>query len=197
MLALFLTLVLQADPALQRALDAAVAVPGARVELLSWKGPSCRGPFEVAAIDSSGRVPVRVRGAGCDDWGWATVKLVADAPTLTSPVRTGDSLTGRWVMKSVEVRRGATLLTNVDATATATRTMKAGQVLTSDTVRVGPPPGTPVTVRVLAGGIALEQQGTIIGCATVCASLPTGRRVSGRFEDGVLIVGMTAEGGRL
>jgi hypothetical protein len=193
------TLLLHADPALGRALDAAVAVRGAHVELLAWKGPGCTGAFEVGPVEASGRVPVRVRGADCDGWGWATVSLVAPGAVLTAEVRTGDSLQGKWSPKQFEVRRGVTLLTEIDATATATRAMKPGQPLTVDTVRLGPAPGTPLTVRVTTGGIVLEQRGTAIGCvgAQVCASLPTGRRVSGHLEADVLVVGAVSPGVRL
>lgn len=199
MVTLLLTLALHAAPTLQSALDAAVAGRGAHVELLAWKGPACTGAFEVSSVDASGRVPVRVRGHDCDGWGWATVKLVAPGAVLTTEVRTGDSLQGKWSPKQFEVRRGVTLLTEIDATATATRAMKPGQALTADAVRLGPAPGTPLTVRVSAGGIVLEQRGTAIGCtgAQVCASLPTGRRISGHLEGDVLVVGELRQGARL
>ncbi len=162
------------------------------VELVQWQAPaSCaRGDYEPARIDSSGRVPVRVRGASCEAWGWATVKLTTQALVLTKDVATGASVDGLYVPQRLEFRRGRPPLTTVDPDASATRPLRAGTMLTADVVRVGPPPGSTVTVRVLMGALMLEERGTISACSgdRVCASLPSGKRVEGRMVDGLLLV---------
>jgi hypothetical protein len=197
MIALLVTLVLHADPSLQRALDRAATVPGARVELRSFKAPACRGPWEVPPIEASGRVPVRVRSSRCDEWAWATVKVLAPGAVLSADVRSGEPLLGRWTTAELEVRRGITPLSSVDPSATAARAMRRGQPLTPGTVRLGPSPGTPITVRVLVGGVIIEQRATVASCSNgqVCATLPSGRRVTGALDDGALVV--STEGGRL
>lgn len=191
--------ILSSEPALQRALEAAVAVPHARVELLNWKGPSCRGAYEVTRIDSSGRVPVRVRGARCDEWGWATIRVLAQAAIVTDEVRTGATLDGHWALRELEVRHGMPTLTDIPTGTTASRLLRTGECLTPQVIRVGPPPGSPVTVRVVTGGIIIEQTGVTMPCAPgrVCATLPNGRRLIGRWEQGAIIVDPNEQGGRL
>lgn len=188
--AALLTLILQTAPGLQTALEAAVTVPGARVELLAWQHQGCGGRYEVPPLDASGRVAVRVRGSRCDAWAWATVRLTAHAVVLTLPVKTGDVLDGRWRLGEVELTRGAQRLLLVPPGATATRAMRAGTPLGPDSVRVGPPPGTPLIVRAVAGTIAVEQRAIAAACPGpgACATLPGGKRVSGLLEDGVLVV---------
>ncbi len=195
MLALLCSLIVTTEPALQQALESANAVSGASVELVSWKAPACVGRFEVASpIEGSGRVPVRVRGRRCDDWGWATVKLTLATAELTHDVKPGESLEGAWVLKAHEVRRGFDRVTAVPANATANRPLHRGQPLSLEAIRVGPPAGTPLTVRVKLGGIAIDARGTATSCSggQVCATLPQGKRVRGTLEDGVLVV--SAEG---
>jgi flagella basal body P-ring formation protein FlgA len=184
-------LLVTADPSLQHALEAANAVPGSQLEVLEWKAPPCHGHLEVAAtVDASGRVPVRVRGAGCDAWGWAVVRLTVMSAVATRSLRFGDRLQGAWALERREVHRGNEALTEIAADATANRLIKQGQPIGQDAVRVGPPPGSPITIRVSAGGIAVEQTGTTIPCAGphVCATLPRGKRVMGTLRDGVLVV---------
>jgi flagella basal body P-ring formation protein FlgA len=193
--ALLFSLIVTAEPALQLALERASAVPGATIELISWKAPQCTGRFEVSSVvDASGRVPVRVRGNRCDDWGWATVRLTATTAELTHDVKLGESLDGAWALKTREVKRGVDRVTDVPPNATANRPLRVGQPLTLESIRVGPPAGTPITVRVKLGGIAIEERGTATSCTggLVCAMLPQGKRVRGTLEDGVLIV--SAEG---
>jgi flagella basal body P-ring formation protein FlgA len=132
-----------------------------------------------------------VRGPACDAWGWATIRLFTDALVLTKDLAPGSRLEGALALKRVEYHRGAAPLRSVAAEANAARGLTAGSMLTSDMVRFGPPAGTPVTVRVVAGGLSLEQQGTVIACRgnQVCASLPSGKRVEGQIVAGALLVG--------
>lgn len=198
MTALLLTVVLAAEPALQRALEARCTVSGARVEVLDWRAPRCKGELAPGPVEASGRVPVRVRGARCDEWGWATVRLTVEAPVLTRTVRAGEPLDGAWASRPVEVLRGRQLLgAALPPGITAARPLRAGEPLLASAVRLGPPPGSPILVRVELGGIAVEQPGSVVPCPglAACAVLPGGRRVTGRLESQVLLV--SPEGGRL
>jgi hypothetical protein len=197
MLALVLNALLAADPALLQALEAQVELPGARLQVVDWSAPHCRGEYLPARVEGSGRIPVRVRGPRCDEWGWATVRLQVVVPVLTRSVRSGEALDGAWTTQLVEVHRGRTFLSSVPAGATATRLLRGGEPLSPEGVRAGPPPGTVVTVRVELGGITVEEPGTLVACAgdAICAVLPSGRRVAGRLEGEALVV--SAGGGRL
>jgi hypothetical protein len=196
-LALLASAVLAVEPSLQRALEASLARPEATVEVTDWRAPRCRGEYQPTAFEASGRIAVRVRGARCNEWGWATVRVRTLAPVLTRTVRAGDPLEGSWTLRQVEVLRGRDLVEAVPPGATASRMLKGGEPLSPQGLRTGPSPGTPLTVRVALGGIVVEQTGTTIPCvgAGACAVLPSGRRVTGRLEGGVLLV--PPEGGRL
>lgn len=180
---------LAAAPALEASLQRAVTREGARVELTKWEAPACQGQLLPAPFDASGRVPVRVRGARCDAWGWASVRVYVNAVTLTREVKVNQPVDGAWVVSEVEAR-GEQLAT-LPAGTTAARWLKKGQVVSPADVRTGPKPGTPVTVKVLLGGLSVEQRGTISPCAPheTCATLPSGKKVSGVFVDGTLLVG--------
>jgi hypothetical protein len=200
MLALLSILVLQADPALQRALDAALANAETKATLVEWKAPTCRGRYEVLApIEASGRVAVRIRGATCDQWGWATVLVTGLGAIATRDVRLGEALTGAYEFAEVEVRRGGAPVRSIDPSATSLRALRKGQAVSSESFRVGPPPGAEVTVRATAGAIVVEQKATITPCTggRVCASLPNGRRVTGVMHEGVLELTHDDLGGRL
>ncbi len=183
--------ILAASPltdALQRA-----APSQTQVEVTGWQAPTdCAGnDFEPARVESSGRVPVRVRGPKCEGWGWATVRVFTNALVLTKDVGTGVSIGGAYTTQRVEYRRGTEPLREVDADANAAKLLKAGTMLTPEMVRSGPPIGSALTVRVVMGGLSLEQQGTVIACrgSNVCASLPSGKRVEGKMVSGLLLVG--------
>lgn len=187
-----LTLMIIAASPLTEALQRA-APSQTQVELTQWQGPQdCNGnEFEPARIDSSGRVPVRVRGAKCEAWGWATVRLFTEGLVLTKDIAAGSAIGNAFTSQRIEYRRGAEPLREVDTSANASKALKAGTMLTAEMVRMGPPPGTQTTVRVIVGGLTLEQQGTVMNCrgANVCASLPSGKRVEGRMVAGILVVG--------
>jgi hypothetical protein len=189
--ALFATtlLLLGADAQVEAALQRAVTREGARVELAGWSAPGCRGEATAAPFDASGRVPVRVRGAGCDAWGWAQVRVLVPVVSLTREVKVGDSLDGAWTVAEAEAR-GETL-SSIPTGATAARWLKKGMTPSPADVRVGPKLGTSVMVRVQVGALTLEQRGTISPCSAgaTCATLPSGKKVTGAFVGGALIVG--------
>jgi hypothetical protein len=182
--------VASAPAALQSSLDDALRVPGARLELLTWDSPTnCQGEFQASPVERSGRVAVRVRGQGCDGWGWATVRLWVSAAVSTRDVPAGGSLDGAWALNEVELRQGREVLHAVPEGTTASRGLRAGTTLLREALRLGPPPGTTVRVRLVVGGLALEQQGTISAARDgVCAQLPSGRHLCGVLREGILTV---------
>jgi hypothetical protein len=199
MFAVLAGLILHAASPLLASLESSLTVPSARIEVLDWRPPpSCRGRLETPPVSASGRVAVRVRGAGCDQWGWATVKVLGPAAVLTRPVKSGDSLEGAWRQAEVELRPGRHAIQSIAPGSTATRAMQAGQVLWAESVRSGPSPGTRILVRVVSGGVVIEEMGVVAGCTgeLTCATLPSGRRIAGRFEDGALLVAAGSTGGR-
>jgi flagella basal body P-ring formation protein FlgA len=196
MISILLAVTVNAAPTnLLSALQARVLLPEARVEVLEWREPACRGALEVPPIESSGRVAVRVRGEGCSEWTWATIRLLAKVAVLTRELSTGDALEGAYTMKLEEVRRGRGGLSRIPQGATATRRLRGGQSLTAEMVRVGPPPGSPVTIRLRSAGLEIEQRGTSVACTGMlqsCAVLPGGKHVRGSFENGAITVAMGA-----
>ena len=87
------------DPQLESALQKAIMRSPARVELISWEGPRCKGEFVPAPFENSGRVAVRVKGQKCEAWGWATVKVIVPLAKMIRDVRSGESMDGAWVME--------------------------------------------------------------------------------------------------
>lgn len=190
---LIAALVLSAStPSLEVALQKALMRAPARVEVRSWEAPlRCKGPqFIPAPFDSSGRVAVKVRGKSCEAWGWALVRVIVPVATLIRDVKANESLDGAWAVAEIEVS-GGEVLERVPAGATATRSMRRGGALALSDVRVGPKPGTHVTVRVIVGALSLEQRGTVSPCSglSTCATLPSGKKVAGMWSEGVLVVG--------
>lgn len=164
---------------------------GSRVEVESFSAPGCVATrFEAQPFEASGRVAVRVTGRGCATWGWATVRLFTTQAVVTKDVEAGASLEGMTRIEEREWRPGTSLAPALDG-AMASRRLRAGTVLREMDVRFGPAPGTPVTVRVIVNTIQIEQRGTVVPCSQqVCATLPSGKRVSGTFRDGVLVTGL-------
>lgn len=170
------------------------APQGARVEVVEWSAPACQATrFEPQPFDGSGRVAVRATGRTCSVWGWATVRLFTTQAVLTRTVEAGEALEGAFALEEREWSKGAPAAPKLDG-ATASRRLKSGSVLRELDLRFGPAPGTQITVRLVLKAISIEQRGVIISCGqNVCASLPSGKRVSGAFRDGVLVA--TLEGG--
>lgn len=183
---------------LERALAeaAASAADGAapRVELVRFVPPrDCAGDlataaFDVSPFDASGRVPVRVRGSRCSGWAFATVRVFVRTAVLRRPVATGAPLAGAYGFEELERRGGARGVGDVPEGATATRSLRAGARLTPEALRVGPPLGTALPVRITVGALSVDAPGHVVACpgAGVCAQLANGRRVRGEVIDGVL-----------
>lgn len=186
---LFCLMLGAANPSLEAALQRALTREAATVELTQWDPPRCQGTFAPAPFERSGRVPVRVRGQACEAWGWAQVRVVVPVATLLRDVKAQQSMDGAWTVSQVEAR-GETLA-QVPVGATATRWLRKGMPIAANDVRVGPAPGTAITVRVMLGALSLEQRGTVSPCAgaQTCATLPSGKRVAGELSAGVLVVG--------
>ncbi len=170
------------------------APEGTRVEVSDWSAPNCNANrFEPQPFDGSGRVAVRATGKSCSVWGWATVRLFTTQAVLARTIEAGEPVEGAFTLEEREWSKGAPAAPKLDG-ATASRRLKSGSVLRELDLRFGPAPGTQITVRIVINAISLEQRGVIVSCGQrVCASLPSGKRVSGTFRDGVLVA--TLEGG--
>ena len=178
----------------QRALDAAIAVPRARVAVTAWEPSDACVPerAEVSApIRGSGRVAVRVLGAGCGGWGWAAVRVFAPTVVVEAKVPRGDPLAGKVRSEEREVLPGREPVAAIPEAAVAARTLPAGSVIEARHVRVaGTAPGTSVRVIVRRGALEIEQEARVIPCpgGAVCAQLPGGARVAGRLAGDRLVV---------
>lgn len=191
-----------ADASAAQAVEAALAVPGARVELVGVRttsGAACPTDRVEAMrpVTGSGEVPLRFTGTGpdgraCQGFGWARVHVTAAGLVTSRTVKAGEPLDGAVVPGEVELRSGRSApLSALPRGARAARTLAAGAPVLGDDVRAGPLPGEPVTVVVrIGGGLELAQDGRAVPCARgrACAVLPGGRRVEGRFEDGHLLL---------
>jgi hypothetical protein len=180
-----------ANPSLEAALQRALTREPARVELTSWEAPSrCKGTFAPAPFESSGRVAVRVRGKKCEAWGWAQVRVIVPIATLSRDVKANESMEGAWTVVDGEPRDG-NALSELPNGATATRWLRKGMAVSANDVRTGPKPGSSIMVRVMLGALSLEQRGTVSPCTAneTCATLPSGKKVSGVWNGGMLIVG--------
>lgn len=183
-----LALILAAVPAPLEVALSRLAPQGARIEVTRWESPTCAATtFEPAPFDAPGRIAVRAVGRGCAGWGWATVRMMATVAVVDRPVSAGDPLEGAVRFEEREWTRTASSAPAITG-AVASRRLSPGTVLRSSDLRFGPPPGTSVTVRVVSSGIAIEQRGSIFACPDrVCATLPSGKRISGTFTGGVLL----------
>jgi hypothetical protein len=176
------------DPALQASLQHALTRSSATVSVRSWDAPKCQGRYLPAPFETSGRVAVRVRGQGCDAWGWAEVTVMIPVVTLKRDVRANEALQDACKVETGEAHFG--VMTDLPSGAVAARALKAGHALSEADVRVGPPLGTVITVRLVSGAISVEQRATVSPCSgpNVCATLQSGKRVSGRWADGTLVI---------
>jgi hypothetical protein len=183
------------------ALTAALALPGARVELVRLDPGAPAGCAVASArapqpLTASGRVALQLSGATaagapCDGWAWARVRVVAPALVVARDVADGAPLEGAVTAGEREVLPGRVPLAELPPSATAARALRAGAVLEAANVRSGPRPGEPITVVARVGALAVERPARAVPCARgrACALLPSGQRVEGVLEDGRLVVG--------
>lgn len=196
--ALLLAAAPAAPPVVERALREAVALPGARLELVSFTphGACEAQQAEVAPLSASGTVAVRLQGrtAGgrpCAAAAFAQVRLFGPAWTAVRTLAVGQPLEGATQQADRELRAGHPPAATIPAGAVAARPIPAGAVVEEGHL-LDPAwaPGAPVRVVVRAGAIALAQQGRLVPCAAgrACAVLPSGRRVEGRRGEGELLL---------
>jgi hypothetical protein len=196
---LLLALSLAAAPA---AVDSAVAAAaqGVRAEVVDWRpalasGCAAQRYEALRQVRASGDVPLRIdgtdaRGAACEGWGWARVRAFGPVLVLARAVRAGEPLAPAVVTAEAELAPGRPLVSTLPGGATAARDLPAGARLQPGAVRGGPPPGSPVTVLVRTGAITVARPGRAVPCppGRACALLPSGRRVEGRLEDGLVVL---------
>ncbi len=193
-LALLLALTSTEPPPLPAVVEAALRPgPGARAEVLEVQGalpPRC--PWTSAEVTqpvaASGRVAVRLLGAGpdCEAWAWARVRVRARVLVTTRAVDAGAPLAAAAELAEREILPGRGHLASLAEGAVAARALAAGTVLDEGAVRVGPPPGDPVWVVLRTGTLTLERAGQAVPCrrGRACALLPSGRRVEGAWHGG-------------
>jgi hypothetical protein len=189
-----------AAPAAQRALDAALAIAGARVELVALGPASPRGcaPSDAEAprpVNASGKVALRLagidaQGERCEAWAWATVRVQAPALVVQHAVAAGEPLAPAVGLADREVLPGRTPLASLPEGAVADRALPQGVTLLLEHLRVGPRPGEPLVVVVRTSGLEITQQGKALPCrrGRACALLPSGRRVEGALASGRLVL---------
>ena len=185
--------------AVERALAAAGALPGARVEIVSYRGPARCNALRAEAdqlIASSGSVALHIEGRGpagesCRGLGLAEARLFAPVWIASRALATGEALDGAAARAVREVKQGHAPLAEIPAGSAATRRLAAGTVLEAPLVQ-DPTwlPGQNVRVVLHTGALSLTQQGRIVTCAPgrACAVLPSGRRVEGTRSNGELIL---------
>ncbi len=130
-------------------------------------------------------------GAPCQGWAWMRVQVFRAVYVTAHPVKDGDALEGALTKDERELIPGHTPIDFIPSGSTAAHFLKAGQMVETDMLRTGGfEPGQAITVLVRAGGLTVEQQGRVASCERghVCATLPSGKRVEGVFEEGHLLV---------
>jgi hypothetical protein len=191
-LALALGLQAPAEPpaAVRAALASALALPGSRVEIAGFSAslpPGCDAARAevLRPLVASGQAALRLRGRGpCEGWGWARVRVYAPALVASRAVREGEAVAGASSAAEMEILPGRTPLAALPPGAVAARAIAAGAAIEPGLLRLGPPPGEPVTVLLRVGDVAVEQTGRALPCARgrACALLPSGRRIEGTYD---------------
>jgi hypothetical protein len=182
------------------ALAQALAVPGARAELVEVRATSGRGCTAASwsalrPLRASQQLPLRFQGrtaagAPCQGHAWARARVLAPALVVLRDLRAGDPLAQAVAPAEQELLPGRALLSRLPDGAVADRTLRAGAALRAADVRTGPAPGDPVTVVVLAGDLQVEVPGRAVPCprGRACALLPSGKRVEGRLAGGRVLL---------
>jgi hypothetical protein len=120
------------------------------------------------------------------------VKVSVQRLAAAHAIKAGDALEGAIHAIDTDLRPGDEAIDALPEGARAASDIPAGAIITADRVRIGPAPGASIEVLMQAGAIAVQQSATVVTCArhatSVCAALPSGKRVSGRIADGRLVV---------
>ena len=181
----------------QAAVDAALAVRGARAEVLEVRGELPAGCVlsraEVPrAVQASSQAAVHLvgetaEGRPCDAWAWARVRLVAPVLVTTRAVAPGEAVAAAAVAREDrEVLPGRAPLRELPDGAVADRALPPGIAVEMSALRVGPRPGESVMVVARAGALTVESTARAVPCrrGRACAVLPSGRRVEGAWHGG-------------
>jgi flagella basal body P-ring formation protein FlgA len=189
-------------PAVQQRLQAALALPDARLTVRSYRPTSAAAACAVddaavdKQIDGSGRYPVKVQGRGCSGWAWADVVVKADVLVTTRSLRPGERLAGATTRVEREIRAGRQPLTASAgddglAQARTTRPLGRGQVVERSHVQeAGAATTGPVKVVIRAGDLTITQTGRLVSCGRgrACAVMPSGKHLEGTLTGGQLFV---------
>lgn len=174
--------------------------PGDRVKIMSYRGSipaDCNllTATPTRQVQRSGSVALRLEGerdngTPCAGTGVAKVQVKTRVWISEKAIARGETLRGNLISKYVDVgvRRA---MREVPDNAVARRRIRAGAVLERQHAIVpGTEPGTPVRVVLNQGPVRIAQKGVIVPCMkkSVCARLPSGKRVEGVFMAGVLEV---------
>lgn len=189
-----------APASVTEALQGALQIAGARVEVMSWRttgspasasgGCTPKTASVNRPIAASGRYAVKLAGAGCEGWGWATVRVFSAGFVTTKVVRAGDSLSGAVREVEQEVR-GARVPAVVTEGAKAARPLHAGQMVEAVHLDDGrPSSGAAIKVAIRSGALSVTQFGRAVPCGAgrTCAVLPSGKHVEGTMNKDTLVV---------
>jgi hypothetical protein len=157
------------------------AITGA--ELLGRLRGSGQAVFRLRGIDASSAV--------CGGWSWAALRIFGQAWVLTKDVTTGAPVANAVTSAERQVPLGHQFLASISADALAAQTLTSGTALEAYHVRVpGQIPGRSVQIELRTSDLVIATSGESVACqaGSVCARLPSGKRVSGDWVDGHLEV---------
>lgn len=182
------------EAAVRAAVERAVVDPAATVELSHVRLPriGCLVErVEASPIRVGGAVSLRLSGGpgACSGAGLARVRVHAPCLRTTAEVQKGARLHGLVEASRCELAAGREDRPRaLPAGARARGRLTAGAILEADSLLPGPPPGTRVTVRLVAGSVELERPATASDCAgRGCAKLYDGRLLHGSWQGDVLV----------
>lgn len=174
--------------------------PSDRVQIVSYRASLPEGCTLLQAmptrpVQRSGSIALRLEGerengTACAGTGVAQIQVKTKVWVVEKDVARGEPLAGALTSKfmDVGVRRA---LRAIPENAIARRRIPSGAIVEAQQVIVpGTEPGTPVRVVLHQGPVRVAQKGVIVPCIQehVCARLPSGKRVEGKFAEGVLEV---------
>jgi flagella basal body P-ring formation protein FlgA len=185
--------------AVAAALESALAISGARIDVTSYApkvpaGCAIESAEVGRTIAASGRLAVKLSGkhaaSACTGWAWIGVRVFARVFVTTRAVNEGDALDSATTVAEREIKVGQERLESVEGLV-ATRSIPRDAVVDAAHARAqGGRAGEPVKVVVTAGTLQVEQMGRFISCgkARACAVLPSGKHVEGALIKGRLVV---------